>query len=201
MTTMLQQAPDGRVYVRTEGGTYGDTLENFAKDHGSPFPALDTGLTERIYQPDVRHALIAHHNVVDGGPMPWPEGDAIIAAITALLAAQAARIDAETPDIPPTPTPKDPGIISDRQFFQALANQGAITKEEALAAVQVGAVPATLQAFIDAHLADADKFAAQMLLSGAVEFHREHPLVKALGTGMGWTDEQLDELWLAASKL
>jgi hypothetical protein len=31
------------------------------------------------------------HDVVGGGPMPWPEGDAIIASIGRLIAAQEAR--------------------------------------------------------------------------------------------------------------
>jgi hypothetical protein len=32
------------------------------------------------------------HDVVGGGPMPWPEGDTIIASIGRLIAAQAARV-------------------------------------------------------------------------------------------------------------
>jgi len=32
-------------------------------------------------------------DVIDGGPMPWPLGDKIIAGIASLLAAQAARVE------------------------------------------------------------------------------------------------------------
>jgi hypothetical protein len=52
---------------------------------------LDAGLSERIYDQGVRHAVMNGHDVVGGGPMPWPEGDTIIASIGRLIAAQEAR--------------------------------------------------------------------------------------------------------------
>ena len=98
---------------------------------------------------------------------------------------------------PPEPVP---GVTSDRQFFQQLAAIGAITPAEALAAVRTGDIPAALQAIID-QLPPADKFSAEMLLSGAVSFRRDHALTAQLGAAMGWTSEQVDDLWRAAALL
>ena len=91
MADQVHQHPDGTLHIRTQAGAYADSLENFADDYGAPFPALDAGLTERIYDQGVRHAVMNGHDVVGGGPMPWPEGDAIIASVGRLIAAQEAR--------------------------------------------------------------------------------------------------------------
>jgi hypothetical protein len=91
MADQVHQHPDGTIHVRTEAGAYADSPGNFADDYGAPFPALDAGLTERIYDQGVRHAVMNGHDVVGGGPMPWQEGDAIIASIGRLIAAQEAR--------------------------------------------------------------------------------------------------------------
>jgi hypothetical protein len=91
MANQIHQHPDGTLHVRTQAGAYVDSLANFAGDYGAPFPALDAGLTERIYDQGVRHAVMNGHDVVGGGPMPWPEGDIIIASIDRLIAAQEAR--------------------------------------------------------------------------------------------------------------
>src|SRR6185369_8409464 len=98
-----------------------------------------------------------------------------------------------------TPLPV-PGVISDRQFYQQLAVMALITEEDALAAVMVGAIPAQLAALVDAMPAQA-QFPARMLLSGAVQFQRHHPLTEALGLAFGYTGEQLDDLWRAAYAL
>lgn len=95
------------------------------------------------------------------------------------------------------PIPKE---ISDRQFFQALAIAGAISKDEALDAVKTGAIPATVKSVIDTMPAD-QKFNAEMHLSGAVTFHRSHPLTSALGAALGWDGEKIDNLWREAAKL
>jgi hypothetical protein len=92
MANQVHQHPDGTIHVRTQAGAYADSLENFAGDYGAPFPVLDAGLSERIYDQGVRHAVMNGHDVVGGGPMPWPEGDAIIASIGRLIAAQEARL-------------------------------------------------------------------------------------------------------------
>jgi hypothetical protein len=97
--------------------------------------------------------------------------------------------------------PAMPRVISDRQFFQALALQRAITQEEALAAVRTGAIPAAMQTFVDAILDQEQRFGAAMLLSGAVEFDRNHPLVESFRQAMGWTVQQTDDLWRLAAVL
>lgn len=80
------------VYDGTDA--YVDTLEHFEADMGGPAPALPASITHRVYQPDIRHALNINDSTVDGGPMPWPEGDAIIAAIATLITNKAAREEA-----------------------------------------------------------------------------------------------------------
>lgn len=94
-----------------------------------------------------------------------------------------------------------PSLISDRQFFQQAAVLGIITQAEALAAVQTGAIPSVLQTIVDG-IADPDqKFAATMLLSGATIFERYHPFTNAVGAALGWTPDQVDQFFVAASKL
>src|SRR5580765_2893390 len=74
---------------------YRDTDANFSIDAQRSAPELPGGIDERLYEPDVRHALIVNHNVVAGGPMPWPEGDAILETVDALIAAQRDRTGAD----------------------------------------------------------------------------------------------------------
>jgi hypothetical protein len=100
-----------------------------------------------------------------------------------------------------TPQPPDvPETISDRQFFQALASAGLISKEEAIAAVATGAVPSAMEAFFNG-MSEEDEFAARMLLQGAVVFHRHHPLVEAFGALQGMTSSEIDDLWRTAAGL
>jgi hypothetical protein len=104
---------------------------------------------------------------------------------------------------PPGPPPLPemvPQSISDRQFFQQLAIEGRITNQEALDAVKTGAIPSALQSFVDS-LSPADKFNAQMLLSGATVFQRNHPLTIAIGQAQGMSSEQVDEFFRAAAAL
>lgn len=100
--------------------------------------------------------------------------------------------------VPPVPVPD---VISDRQFFQALAEDPfkIITQEEALAAVKTGDLPASMVTMIEA-LPDAAKFSAEMILSGATEFRRSHPLVEAFGAAFGWKPEDIDNFWIEAAK-
>ena len=98
------------------------------------------------------------------------------------------------------PAPVAPETISDRQFFQALANRQLITKAEALAAVSVGTLPAAMDALL-AGMSEDDEFAARMLLQGATQFNRSHPLTQAFGAGFGMTPTQIDELWIEAEAL
>lgn len=115
----------------------------------------------------------------------WSDGDYSIAPVTW-----------DEPD----PVPFVPQIISDRQFFQQLAVQGVITDDEALAAVGPGTLPAALSKLIDGLPSD-QQFPAKMLLVGAVQFDRKHPMVAVLGQAFGWSDAQLDSLWTNAAAL
>jgi hypothetical protein len=99
-----------------------------------------------------------------------------------------------------TVTPDVPAIISDRQFFQNLALRGVITQAEALAAVGPGTIPPAMAAFV-AQLPQADQFAANMLLTGATEFNRYHPIVPVFGQLFGWSGADIDLFWTEAYQL
>jgi hypothetical protein len=88
---MLVHQYRGTMGVGTVDKMYRDTNANYELDAKQSAPELPKGVDERLYEPDVRHALIAKHHVVAGGPMPWPEGDAIIKTMDGLLAAQRER--------------------------------------------------------------------------------------------------------------
>src|SRR4051794_17777583 len=96
MNAEVHQHPDGLVCVRTALGTYIDTPENFAVDFGATLPAMPEGADDHIYTQGKRHAFMGDGNIVAGGPMPWPDGDRIIAEVGAGLARQAARREAAT---------------------------------------------------------------------------------------------------------
>ena len=104
----LHQHPDGVIVIRTDNGIYQDTPENFALDSGVELPPLPPGVDERIYEPDVRHALMDRVSVLDGGPMPWPMGDEIIAQAQEILARQRVRN-------PPPPEPEQPALSAPEQ--------------------------------------------------------------------------------------
>jgi hypothetical protein len=96
MIAEVHHHPDGWIYVRTPAGTYRDTAANFALDwKGEAFPHLPSHATERVYRQGVVHTIKDDVSVLDGGPVPWPLGDKIIAAFDKLIAAQKARQDAE----------------------------------------------------------------------------------------------------------
>lgn len=90
--------------------------------------------------------------------------------------------------------PPVPETISDRQFAQGLAHQGLISQTEALDWVRTGALPAAVSAFLTG-LPPATRFDTEMILSGATEFRRSHPLVSAVGAQAGKTETEIDELW------
>lgn len=110
------------------------------------------------------------------------------------------RPDPTAPPVIPDPESIIP-TISDRQFYQQAALAGYITKADALAAVQSGFIPAILQQIVDNTLDPAEKFDAEMLLSGATEFKRGHPLTIKIGGAFGLSDDQLDQFWRDAAKL
>lgn len=73
---------DGRFYV--------EKLEDFIQDSGERAPPLE-GITEIIYQPGVRHALIRDHDVIGGGPAAWEPGDKLLKRAKELLSSQTSR--------------------------------------------------------------------------------------------------------------
>lgn len=92
----------------------------------------------------------------------------------------------------PEPVPQ---VISRRQFYQGLAVEGKITKAEALAAVQTGAIPAALQGMVDAMVDEDAKFDATMLLAGAADYHRDHPLVLVIAMAQQMSETEVDDFW------
>lgn len=95
----FHQHPDGHVYVRGDNGThYVDSRDNFVKDFGVELPPLPAGADDHVYTQSKRHAYMGNGSVIDGGPMPWPEGDQIIGNLTAGLASQNARKQVAQPD-------------------------------------------------------------------------------------------------------
>lgn len=94
-----------------------------------------------------------------------------------------------------------PETISDRQFAQALAKQGIISQDEALAFVKRGEVPTMLQATIDA-VEDPDaRFNLDMAVSGATTFDRYNPSTVALAVALTWSPAQMDDLWRFAATI
>ncbi|MEN5300261.1 hypothetical protein ABE530_18255 [Brucella sp. TWI559] len=94
-----------------------------------------------------------------------------------------------------------PNEISRRQFFQYLAVLQILTRQEALAALQNGAIPAPLQAIIDQLPTEDDRFEAQMFILGAQNFNRQHPLSETVRLALNWTLEQKDDFWCEAFKI
>ncbi len=92
-------------------------------------------------------------------------------------------------------------IISRRQFFQALAIQGKITEKEAEDAVSIGAIPAAMQAVIDAISDSEQQFAARMLLRGAMQFENTHPLVATFAAAQSMSEADVDALWTVAAAM
>ncbi len=103
---------------------------------------------------------------------------------------------------PADPLPRGPIVdISDRQFYQQAASAGMITKEDALAAVRTGFIPIALQAVVDTITDPDEKFLAEMLLSGATIYKRDHPLTEAIGAAFNMTPGDVDEFFIAAANL
>lgn len=93
-----------------------------------------------------------------------------------------------------------PAEIGRRQFYQALANRGLISREDALAAVG-GVVPLAITYLADQILDEGIKFDALMMFAGALSFSRAHPYVEFFGAMMGMTAADVDNLWREAARL
>lgn len=102
--------------------------------------------------------------------------------------------------VPQEPQPAQVADISDRQFFQALADRGEITEAEALDAVGPGIIPPAMDALID-QLPQDQRFAARMLIRGATRYERQHPIADLIRGLYGWTVEQADDFWRFAATL
>lgn len=105
-----------------------------------------------------------------------------------------------TPYVAPVTVEATPESISDRQFFQQLAVEGLITRQEAIQAVKTGELPQVFATFI-ASLPEDGQFAAEMALSGATTFNRSNPLVAAFAAAQGIDSATVDSIWRAAFKL
>jgi hypothetical protein len=73
--------PDGFMRVCNTQKQYLEERHKFRDDWQHDPPPFPGGMTEVIYEPGVRHAYVKDNNVVAGGPMPWPEGDDLIARV------------------------------------------------------------------------------------------------------------------------
>jgi len=91
---LVQQFAD-RISLHSDRGHYVATQEDFRRHYGRDLPPLPEGIDQRGYEPGVRHALAANNSVLDGGPMPWPEGDAVLAQIDELIKKQLDDAEAE----------------------------------------------------------------------------------------------------------
>jgi hypothetical protein len=133
-----------------------------------------------------------------GLPFAWGE-DGAISGRENLTAGQNAALDAALAAHDPAKQAV-PQVISDRQFFQQLAVQAVITEDDAIAAVATGTLPVSMDQII-ATLPLDQQFGAKMLLKGATQFDRQHPMVAVLGGALGWNSAQLDALWTGAAVL
>jgi hypothetical protein len=135
-----------------------------------------------------------------GIPISWGDTDDSIQGRERLTPEQNAKLDEVIARHDPTKQPLTTRIISDRQFFQALAQLRVITKEEALAAVRTGTIPHAFDDLMQG-MDEQAHFVTQMLLSGATQFERDHSLVPKFGEALGWTNDQIDDLWRMAAAL
>lgn len=93
-----------------------------------------------------------------------------------------------------------PQWVTDKQFFQAAAQTGIITQDEAVTFMANGAIPSALATAIS-QLPAGEQFAAKMAIIGARNFYRADPLVIALSAAMGQTSAQVDTLFTLAATL
>ncbi len=99
--------------------------------------------------------------------------------------------------LPAEPAPV-PSEISRRQFFQELANRELITKEEALAAITSGTLPAEFEPLVAAILDEGIEWQARMALCGATTFERANWFVDYFAAMKGFSAAYMDDLWREA---
>lgn len=93
-----------------------------------------------------------------------------------------------------------PPVISDGQFFGQLALDGVITFAEA-EATSDGTIPDLLLNVINAISDETLRFKVRMKVRTATSYERTHPYTLLLAQALGWSDTQLDHIWLEGSKL
>ncbi len=93
-----------------------------------------------------------------------------------------------------------PSEISDRQFFQQMAIEGRITKQEALDAVGSGIIPPAMDGLVN-QLPEEQQFAARMLIRGATTFRIGQPVTDLICRIYGMSSDEIDATWRAASQL
>lgn len=145
-----------------------------------------------------RIAQVADEPFEVAAPLRWveaPDG----------TAAEDRYVDGEV--VKAAPVAPVPGAVSDRQFFQALAvvpgpgGEPRISKAEALAAVKAGDLPPALLAMLGLIEDPDERFAAEMLLSGATSFERGHPLTETIGAAQGMGSAEVDDFFRFAATL
>lgn len=103
-------------------------------------------------------------------------------------------------EVPQEPVAEPVADISSRQFFQGLYKRELITKQEALAAISTGAIPAVMQSLID-QLPEETRDDAEFLIAGATMFERLNPVAEFIRMLFGWSAEQADDFWRFAATL
>lgn len=91
-----------------------------------------------------------------------------------------------------------PSEISRRQFFQEMANRELITKEDALAAITSGTLPAEFETLVAAILDEDIEWQARMALCGATTFLRANWFVDYFAAMNGFSPAYMDDLWRKA---
>jgi hypothetical protein len=178
---MFARIENGQVvaYPYTEGQLRADHPQTSFPGDLAAADLTDFGVV--AVTPTARPAHGANERAVEG--VPILSGEAWV---------QTWAVEAYVPPVPP--------VISDRQFFQQLAIEGRVTETEALAAVATGTIPADMEALVQ-QLPAGSQFGARMLLSGATQFERAHPLTGTLGQMYGMDEAELDQFWRDGSAL
>lgn len=148
----------------------------------------------RVYQGGVWTLVEDHRGEV------WWSAEGQKVEITDLGDPRSAGLLSSQPHIDRPPDPQPVIVLTRRQFYQALAMANYISEAEALAAM-AGVIPAPLNTAVDALDNDQERFTARMLLAGASEFRRDHPLVLIIGAAQGQSAAQIDGLFASAAML
>ena len=89
-TLEIVKLHDKKVLIRFGPMEYKDSLANYTIDAGVDFPALPEGDIGRTYIPGERHKTTSGGKATQH-PIPWLEGDAILATLASLIAAKTIR--------------------------------------------------------------------------------------------------------------